>query len=452
MKVKTASDPELLQQFANSRSEAAFAELVHRHVDLVYSAAARLVGGDTHLAQDVAQSVFTDLAKKAESLSLRGSLTGWLYTSTHFAAAKTVRSERRRRAREEAFMREPNNDSTSEPNWEEIRPVLDDVMHELQEADREAILLRHFENRPFLEVGARLGLSENAARMRVERALERLRSLLAQRGIATSAALSSVISAHAVQLAPATLAPAIVAASAAAAKTGGILTLVKIMTATKLKVGFGVLAAAGATTALVVQHYAQARLLAENDSLRQQLASLKAENEAQSQTVAPAVNPNTLPQDQFSELLRLRGEVGLLRRKTNELAAALASSKKPGIQASVASQDTSALADDYPKTPDGATRGIFEAWGKGDWETFFTRFGEPGVPREVYDRMFTDQVKTNYLSGMEVLSVGEPTNSFGPNMWFVPYKVRFRDGTEKEFRLHVAQDSKTQRWYFKGGF
>ena len=109
------------------------------------------------------------------------------------------------------------------------------------------------------------------------------------------------------------------------------------------------------------------------------------------------------------------------------------------------------MPEDYPKTPDGATKGIFQAWAKGDWDSFFTNFAEPGVPRELYDRAFTDEIKSS-LAGMEVVSVGEPTNSFASNMWFVPYKLRFKDGTEKELRLHVAQDPRTQRWYFKGGF
>ena len=180
-------DADLLSRFAATNSEAAFAELVQRHVNLVYSAALRQVNGDAHLAQDVAQTVFTDLARKAGSLANRDSLTGWLYTSAHFAAAKIIRGEHRRRDREEKFMREPIAETAPELDWEQLRPTLDDAMHELKEADREAILLRYFENRPFAEVGAKLGLNENAARMRVERALEKLRAALTQRGVTTAA-------------------------------------------------------------------------------------------------------------------------------------------------------------------------------------------------------------------------------------------------------------------------
>src|SRR5262249_27235294 len=94
-------DCELLRRYAKTGSEEAFAELVQRHLDLVYSAALRQVNSDAHLAQDVAQTVFADLARKAGLLSRRAVLTGWLYTSTHFAAAKVVRAERRRHAREQ---------------------------------------------------------------------------------------------------------------------------------------------------------------------------------------------------------------------------------------------------------------------------------------------------------------------------------------------------------------
>src|SRR5271163_4789464 len=134
-------DSELLRRFAKTNSEDAFTELVKRHVNLVYSAALRQVNGDGHLAKDIAQIVFTDLARKANSLSHRKTLTGWLYTSAHFAAAKIVRGENRRRDREEKFMREPNSETAPEADWEKLRPTLDDAMHELKQTDRDDILL-----------------------------------------------------------------------------------------------------------------------------------------------------------------------------------------------------------------------------------------------------------------------------------------------------------------------
>ena len=239
-------DSELLATFARTNSEDAFAELVRRHVNLVYSAAILQVGGDAHLAQDAAQSVFTDLARKAGSLVRRETLSGWLYTSAHFAAAKLVRTETHRRDREEHFMRELTNQSsasvspaapTPKLEWEQLRPLLDDAMHELKEADRTAILLRYFENRPFAEVGAQLGLNENAARMRVERALEKLRATLSQRGLAITVALATVISAQAVQVAPVGLAVAISTAALAgtAATTSSLIATTKTIAMTTLQ-------------------------------------------------------------------------------------------------------------------------------------------------------------------------------------------------------------------------
>ena len=332
------SDSELLARFARSRSEDAFAELVRRHVNLVYSAALRQVGGDGHLAQDVAQTVFSDLARKAPTLARRATLTGWLYTSARFAAAKLVRAERRRLNREEEFMREPN-DAAPEADWEQLRPVLDEVMHQLQETDREAILLRYFENRPFADIGARCGLNENAARMRVERALEKLRNLLARRGVTTVAALASVISAHAVQVAPASLAATLAATSLASASTG-TLAFWSIMNMTKLKLGIGALVVASASTALIVQHQAREKLLLANEALTQQIAQLKIDNETLSSLATQAKKPALLPSDQLSELLRLRGEVGMLRQQTNELGRLRQENRKLMSQAAAQSEST----------------------------------------------------------------------------------------------------------------
>jgi RNA polymerase sigma factor (sigma-70 family) len=320
-------DPELLRRFAKTNSQDAFAELVKRHVNLVYSAALRQVNGDGHLAKDISQIVFTDLARKAGSLSHRETLTGWLYTSAHFAAAKIVRGENRRRDREEKFMCEPIHESgtgfqpvesASQIEWEKLRPTLDDAIHELKETDREAVLLRYFENRQFAEVGAKLGLNENAARMRVERALEKLRDIFTRRGITTATALASVISANAIQIAPANLAVMLTKASIATAGTGTF-TLLKIMTATKLKLGISALIVAGAATAFVIQHQAQEKLRAENDSLTQKIAQLQTDNESFSNRLANVGDSKKLSDDQFNELLKLRGEVGMLRNQVIEL-------------------------------------------------------------------------------------------------------------------------------------
>src|SRR5487761_2242430 len=176
------TDGELLRRFVRDQSEPAFAELVTRHVNLVHAAALRQVNGDAHLAEDVTQSVFADLARKAGQLLRHPSLTGWLYTSTRFVAANTRRTEQRRSVREQqahamnALLSLPE----AQPDWSQLSPLLDEAMHRLDERERAAVLLRHFENRSYAEVGTKIGLTENAARMRVERALEKLHRILAK--------------------------------------------------------------------------------------------------------------------------------------------------------------------------------------------------------------------------------------------------------------------------------
>ena len=201
----SATDSELLRRFTGQQAEDAFEELVRRHLDLVYSAALRQVDGDSATAADVAQAVFTDLARKAGDLTSHPSLTGWLYTSTRYLAANARRSEARRRQREQEALAMNTLLPTSEPepDWDQLRPVLDETLHSLPESDREAVLWRYFERRSHVEIGTRLGISENAARMRVERALGRLRSGLIQHGIESSgAALGLMLTQRAVQAAP----------------------------------------------------------------------------------------------------------------------------------------------------------------------------------------------------------------------------------------------------------
>lgn len=215
-----------LQRFAGDGDEHAFAALVQRHLGLVYSAALRQVNGDAHLAHDVAQSVFTDLARKAQALAPRAAtLAGWLYTSTHHAAAKAVRTEQRRRRREQEAqaMDELHSDPAHDAAWAQLRPHLDALMQRLDRSDREALVQRFFTGRSFAELGAALGVSENGARMRVDRALQKLRHQLERRGIhSTVGALGAVLATEAVAAAPAGLAAGVTSAALANAAAAGL--------------------------------------------------------------------------------------------------------------------------------------------------------------------------------------------------------------------------------------
>jgi RNA polymerase sigma factor (sigma-70 family) len=286
-------DAELLRRYAEEASQEAFAELVGRHLGLVFHAALRQCGGDQHRAEDVAQLVFTDLACKAGSLARRPVLAGWLYTSTRYAAAQAVRTEARRqvREREAAVTEELLADPGPLANWARLRPVIDETLQALGETEREAVLLRFFEGQPFAEIGARLALSEDAARMRVERALEKMRDGLARHGVtSTAAALAAALATQATAAVPAGLAASITGAALGGA-TAATATIV-FMTMTKLQVGLALALAAAGTAGLVWQHQANTRLQAEVAAMRTEVAEntrLRAENETLARQAAAAV-------------------------------------------------------------------------------------------------------------------------------------------------------------------
>jgi RNA polymerase sigma factor (sigma-70 family) len=216
-------DATLLRRYAEECAQDAFTELVRRNMDAVYSAALRRVGGDTHLAQDVAQEVFVILARRTSELANHPVLSGWLYTTTRNVAANLVRRESRRKFREQRdqVMHEPYFSEQNEADWLQVSPVLDEAIDELTENDRLAVLLRYFDRQTFAEIGSVLHLSEDAARMRLARALERLRAALARRSITSSAAtVGLLLTRHTVSAAPAGL--AISAAGEALALAPGV--------------------------------------------------------------------------------------------------------------------------------------------------------------------------------------------------------------------------------------
>jgi RNA polymerase sigma factor (sigma-70 family) len=207
-------DRELLTAYATQGSEEAFAILVERHVSLVYSSVLRQVR-DPHLAEEATQAVFALLAQKAGSLRREAVLAGWLCRAARLTARNWIRTERRRRQREqEAYMNAP---ADSEPDpWPEIMPLLDEAVADLRKADRDVLVLRFYQRKPFEEIGRALGLKVDAAEKRVTRALDKLRRFFAARGVVlTATAIATAISANAVQAAPAGLA---VSVSSAAVK------------------------------------------------------------------------------------------------------------------------------------------------------------------------------------------------------------------------------------------
>jgi RNA polymerase sigma factor (sigma-70 family) len=230
---------QLLLEYARNGSETAFRELVGRYLDLVYSVALRRVDGDTHRAQDVAQTVFMDLARMARSLSKEVMPGGWLHRHTCFVAANVMRGERRRQFRERQAVEMNALHDDAQTNLDLLAPVLDEVINELDETDRTAILLRFFEERNFQSVGEALGSTENTARMRVTRALDKLHLLLKRRGISTSAAaLSAVLTAGVVQSAPVGLAAAISTSAilaGTAAQTSTLIAANKIIAMTTIQ-------------------------------------------------------------------------------------------------------------------------------------------------------------------------------------------------------------------------
>jgi RNA polymerase sigma factor (sigma-70 family) len=259
-----SDDMALVREYALNQSERAFEALVSRHINLVYSVALRQAR-DPHLAEEITQAVFIILARKAITLGPKTILAAWLCRTARYASANLLTMQRRRQHREqEAHIQSLVNEP--EPGaWMQIAPVLDSALGQLDEKDHNAIVLRFFEGRSFNDVAVALGASEDAAKKRVHRAIEKLRAFFKKRGVTLSAAaIAGALSAHSVQAAPIGLATTVtVAAVKGTAVTNSTLTLInstlKLMAWTKIKsaAAAGVITLLLAGTAAVVVHVAK---------------------------------------------------------------------------------------------------------------------------------------------------------------------------------------------------
>lgn len=349
-------DPHLLRSYALDRSETAFAELVKRHLNFVYATALRMANGDTHLAQDATQQVFADLARKAGALSHHAVLTGWLFTSARFAVARLIRGEQRRRVREQAaqLMELTQCEAAAPVDWDRLRPVLDDALAELSDTDREAVLMRFFEGQGFAGIGTRLDLTENAARMRVERALDKLAALLAKRGLTSSAvALATVLASQPVVAAPVGLATLVTGAALAGTSAVGVITVVtNFMSINKLAMGIaGVIAVTGAS-GLVVQSRTASELRAEVQQLKrenQDIATLQAQNLRLAKVAAEV---ETMKTDDTS-LAQLDEDANALKVRMHvaEQRIAQAKASRPASDPSAANHEPRVLSQVAPKYP-----------------------------------------------------------------------------------------------------
>ncbi len=274
------TDDQLLCRFVDEHAEAAFTELVQRHLPLVRATALRRVGGDAHAADDVTQQVFVALVRKAPTLRGHATLAGWLYTATHHATADWVRREQRRKQREIAASSMHPSESPADPSAdsERLRPLLDDALVTLKPDEREAIVLRFFSSRTFSEIGATLAVSEEAARKRVDRALDKLHATMLRRGVtSTVAALGGALTAASVQPVSAGAAAQVAGAALAKAAAPSLATAL----ATALWPAAVAATLAGGAFGIITQHRANeettAAIAAHESRLTQTIAAAEAE-------------------------------------------------------------------------------------------------------------------------------------------------------------------------------
>lgn len=370
-------DALLLRRFVEDHAEDAFTEIVRRHLAMVYGTALRRVGGDAHLAQDVAQTVFISFATKAESLRNHVSLAGWLYVATHRATAEAVRREQRRK-QHEASAHSMNLSGTPEDPAVDpaaLRPLLDDALVVLRYDDREAVVLRYFAQRSFAEIASTLRITEEAARKRVERAVEKLHQTLARRGItSTVTALGSALTAGGMTVAPAMLVTEV--AAVAFAQTA-------LMPAATLgtTIASSLLPSAAIATVLTALW-----------------------------TIVPQQRANAELADKIARLEREPAATAVVRSEINDLKQAIALARTPPATVSPASiSETAAAAASANATRASAPKEVFvTTQGTLLWE------GEP-VTLDGFLARIADYRRTS-LNGSPIVVKGNGTH-FGPLNW-----------------------------------
>jgi RNA polymerase sigma factor (sigma-70 family) len=338
-------DMVLVREYAARQSEQAFATLVARYVNLVYSAALRQVN-DPHLAEEITQAVFIILARKAGSLGSNTILPSWLHRTACYAASDALKIQSRRTRREqEAYMQsllnEPRPDT--EDTWRQIAPLLDSAIAGLGEKDRQAIVLRFLENKSLSEVGGVLGASEDTARMRVNRALEKLRKFFLKRGVTSSSTLiAEAISSHSAQPVPTQLAQTIIVIGAAkgAAAASSTLTLIKgamkLMTIAKLKtaamVGATLVLATGTVVVISEAAVGSNSISARDEAVWNQLQRFVSEKEAQAKAAAAAEGKDLLPEYKAIFAAAHRGDWPAMNKIWQELRSHAPQYELPGAK------------------------------------------------------------------------------------------------------------------------
>lgn len=435
-------DSELLRRYVAEGREDAFTELVKRHVNLVYSAALRRVGPDRLLAEEIAQNVFIQCARKARGLQVHPALAGWLHRATRFAAIDALRAKRTRTRAEQIGLMHPNETpaTDAEVAWAEARPAIDAFLDELGERDRAIVVLRFFEGCSFAQIGMKLRLSEDAARMRADRALEKLRSLLARRGaISSVAALGLALTQYGVAAAPSGLAAVASTGALAAAgvKTGLLGMGLLLMNRVTLGMLTGVIA--GGVAAITGEWRV-------NRDLEREIVALRVENEKQpGQKDAPA-SPRSSPlrairEADAAELGRLRSRIAELKARPDGV---VDSEIKPrdtwqdaGRVTPAAAIETFIWAATFNHFDSLASSYAFGEKTKEEADAFFATLA-PEIrakyvtPERLFAPYIVSGAKQREVDAMQVIEV---LDGALPDEAIVRYWVHFPDGTGHEDTL-----------------